>query len=131
MLPSDAKSDDDGRDLAVIAEGLYLANLLLIPGIAFAILFWLWLNNHHTASPVAQQHLKQATFVSMYGGALIVSLSAIFIAVGGLYWEWTWVVVIMYFTCIHSTLVMFGMFALAKAMAGQVWRYPLIGPSIK
>lgn len=131
MLPSDAKSDDDGRDLAVIAEGLYLANLLLIPGIAFAILFWLWLNNRHTASPVARQHLKQATFVSMYGGALIVSLSAIFIAVGGLYWEWTWVIVIMYFTCIHSTLVMFGMFALAKAMAGQVWRYPLIGPSIK
>jgi uncharacterized Tic20 family protein len=131
MLPSDAKPDDDGRDLAVIAEGLYLANLLLIPGIAFAILFWLWLKNRATASPLARQHLKQTTFVSLYGGLLIVSLSAIFIAVGGLYWEWTWVVVIMYFTCIHSTLVMFGMFALAKAMAGQVWRYPLIGPSIK
>jgi hypothetical protein len=37
----------------------------------------------------------------------------------------------MYFTCIHSTLVMFGMYALAKAMAGQVWRFPVIGPSIK
>jgi alanine-alpha-ketoisovalerate/valine-pyruvate aminotransferase len=131
MLPSDANSEDDDRDLAVIAEGLYLANLLLIPGIAFAILFWLWLKNRNTASLLARQHLKQTTFVSLYGGLLIVSLSAIFIGVGGLYWEWTWVVVIMYFTCIHSTLVMFGMYALAKAMAGQVWRFPVIGPSIK
>jgi hypothetical protein len=131
MLPLDANPDDDGRDLAVIAEGLYLANLLLIPGIAFAILLWLWLKNRNTASLLARQHLKQTTFVSLYGGLLIVLLSAAFIGAGGLYWEWTWVVVIMYFTCIHSTLVMFGMYALAKAMAGQVWRYPLIGPSIK
>ena len=49
----------------------------------------------------------------------------------GLHWEWTWVLVIMYFTCIHSTLVMFGMFGLAKAMAGQSWRFPLIGPALK
>jgi hypothetical protein len=40
------------------------------------------------------------------------------------------VLVIMYFTCIHSTLVMFGAYALAKALAGQIWRYPLIGPPV-
>jgi hypothetical protein len=131
MLPSDANPDDDGRDLAVIAEGLYLANLLLIPGIAFAILLGLWLKYRHSAPLLARQHLKQTTLVSLYGGLLIFLFSAIFIAIGGLHWEWTWVVVIMYFTCIHSTLVMFGMYALAKAMAGQVWRFPLIGPSIK
>jgi hypothetical protein len=34
----------------------------------------------------------------------------------------------MYFTCIHSTLVLLGAFGLAKALAGQAWRYPLIGP---
>jgi hypothetical protein len=38
------------------------------------------------------------------------------------------VLVILYFTCIHSTLVLFGMFGLSKALAGQPWRYPLIGP---
>ena len=62
---------------------------------------------------------------------MIFTLSAIVIGLGGLEWEWTWVMVIMYFTCIHSTLVMFGMFALAKAMAGQPWRYPLIGPALE
>ena len=123
--------DKPGQNLAVLAEALYLANLLLVPGIAFAILFWLWLTNKDSAPPLARQHLKQTTFVSLYGGILIVALSALFIAVGGLHWEWTWVVVIMYFTCVHSTLVMFGMFGLAKALAGQIWRFPLIGPPLE
>jgi len=127
----DDKLEEDGRDLAIIAESLYLANLLLVPGICFAILFWLWLKHKDTASPLARQHLKQTTFVSLYGGLMIFTLSAIVIGLGGLEWEWTWVMVIMYFTCIHSTLVMFGMFALAKAVAGQPWRYPLIGPALE
>lgn len=118
-----------GQNLAVAAEGLYLANLLLAPGLAFLALFWLWQKHKDSAPPLARQHLKQTAFVSLYGGILMVSLSAIFIALGGLYWEWTWVLVIMYFTCIHSTLVLFGMFGLSRAMAGQTWRYPLIGPS--
>ncbi|MDP3638995.1 MAG: hypothetical protein Q8R51_16565, partial [Azonexus sp.] len=102
-LLADKQDDDGGRELAVIAEALYLANLLLVPGISFAILFWLWLKNRHSASPLARQHLKQTTFVSLYGGLLIVILSTIFLTLGGLDWEWTWVMVIMYFTCIHST----------------------------
>lgn len=129
-------SDDDfgfteekaGQNLAVLAEALFLINLLLAPGIGFALLLWLWLKHKDSAPPLARQHLKQATFVSLYGGLLIVSLSALFILVGGLRHEYTWVAVILYFTCIHSTLVLFGMFGLIKAMAGQTWRFPLIGP---
>lgn len=117
-----------GQNLAVIAESLYLANLLMAPGLAFAALLWLWLRHGDSAPPLARQHLKQTTFVSLYGGILIVACSAIFIALGGLYWEWTWVLVILYFTCIHSTLVLFGMYGLSRALAGQTWRYPLIGP---
>ena len=135
MPPSDDKFSDSGdktgQNLAVLAEAHYLANLLLVPGIAFAVLAWLWLKNKDSAPPLARQHLRQTTFVSLYGGILIVVLSALFIAIGGLHWEWTWVVVIMYFTCVHSTLVMFGMFGLAKALAGQIWRYPLIGPALE
>jgi len=117
-----------GQNLAVLAEALFLINLLLAPGIGFALLLWLWLKHKDSAPPLARQHLKQATFVSLWGGLLIVSLSALFILVGGLRHEYTWVAVILYFTCIHSTLVLFGMFGLIKAMAGQTWRFPLIGP---
>lgn len=119
-----------GQRLAVVAESLYLANLLILPGIAFAVLFWLW-RKHQDAPPLARNHLKQTFFVSLWGGALIGLFTVIFIVLGGLDWAWTWVLVIMYFTCVHSTLVVYGMLGLARAMAGKPFRYPLIGPKLE
>ena len=120
-----------GQGLAVAAEALFLLNLLALPGLAFAILVGLWLRFRHSAPPLARQHLKQATYVSFWGGLLIVGLSTAILAAGGLQSAWTWVVLILYFTCIHATLVLFGMFALIKAMNAQVWRFPLIGPHLE
>ena len=119
-----------GQALAVLAEALFLINLLLLPGIAFLILAGLWLHFRHSAPPLARQHLKQATLVSLWGGLLIVCFAAGILLAGGLDWECTWVALILYFTCIHSTLVLLGMYALIKAMSGQVWRFPLIGPTV-
>ncbi len=120
-----------GQGLAVAAEALFLLNLLALPGLAFAILVGLWFRFRHSAPPLARQHLKQATYVSFWGGLLIVGLSTAILAAGGLQSAWTWVVLILYFTCIHATLVLFGMFALIKAMNAQVWRFPLIGPRLE
>lgn len=116
-----------GQALAVAAESLFLANLLVAPGLAFLAIAWLRLR-HPAAPPLARCHLDQAFFVSLWGGALLVVASGIFIALGGLAWEWTWVVVILYFTTVHSTLLLFGALGLAKAMAGKSYAYPLIGP---
>jgi uncharacterized Tic20 family protein len=124
-------SPEAGQSLAVLAEILYLTNLLLAPGLAFGALLWLWLRHKDSAPPLARQHLHQATVVSLVGGVLIVCLSGAWVAFGGLDSAWTWVVVLTYFVCIHGTLVLLGMFALSKAMAGQVWRYPLIGPRLR
>ncbi len=120
-----------GQNLAVLAESLFLINLLLLPGLTFAALFALWLKNRNSAPPLARQHLRQTTFVSLVGGFLIVVLSGLILALGGLDWAWTWVVLVLYFTCIHSTLVLLGMYGLIKAMSGQVWRFPLIGPPLE
>ena len=121
---------EPGQGLAVVAESLYLANLLILPGIAFALLFWLRLINGD-APLLARNHLKQTFFVSLWGGALISIFTIAFLALGGLQWAWTWVLVIMYFTCVHSTLVVCGMLGLARAMAGKPFRYPLIGPKLE
>ncbi len=131
-------SDDDfgfeeekaGQNLAVLAEALYLVNLLVLPGITFLLLVGLWFKFRDSAPPLARQHLKQTTFISLIGGMLIVTLSGLILGLGGLDWEWTWVTLILYFTCIHSTLVLLGMYALIKAMNGQMWRFPLIGPAV-
>lgn len=119
-----------GQNLAIAAQSLYLANLLILPGIAFLGLFWLWKVNAN-AAPLARNHLRQTLFVSLWGALLLAVSSTVFIAFGGLQSGWTWVAVILYFTCIHSTLVVFGMFGLARAMAGRPFRFPLIGPRLE
>ncbi len=116
-----------GQGLAVLAESLFLTNLMLAPGLAFLAIVWLWLK-HRGAPPLARCHLDQTFWVSLWGGAAIVVASAAILLLGGLDWEWTWVIVILYFTCVHSTLILFGALGLAKAMAGRPYRYPMIGP---
>ena len=119
-----------GQGLAIAAEALFLLNLLALPGLAFAILAGLWFRFRHDAPPLARQHLRQAFVVSLWGGVLIVACSAGILLAGGLQEQWTWVVLILYFTCIHSTLILLGMVALVKAMGGQAWRFPVIGPKL-
>jgi uncharacterized Tic20 family protein len=127
LQPSDA-DQAPGQGLAVAAESLYLINLMLAPGLAFLAIVWLWLMRREGAPALARCHLDQTFFVSLWGGVLIVVACAAILLLGGLDWEWTWVIVIMYFTCVHSTLIMFGALGLAKAMAGKPYRYPVIGP---
>lgn len=117
-----------GQSLAVMAESLYLCNLLVAPGLAFVALWWLWLRHKDSAPQLARQHLRQALWSSVVAGVLILCLTTALLTLGGIHGPWTWVLVLTYFICVHSMLVLLGMFALAKAMAGQVWRYPLIGP---
>jgi O-antigen ligase len=121
-------ADPEGCRLAVIAEALYLANLLALPGLAFLVLAWLWYRERHTAPLLGRLHLEQTFTVSLWGGILIVVCSATILVFGGLDQRWTWVAVILYFTCVHSTLVLLGVVGLAKAMACKPWAYPLIGP---
>lgn len=116
-----------GQSLAVTAESLYLVNLMLAPGLAFLAIAWLWLKHRHSAPPLARCHLDQTFYVSLWGGALIVIANALLFWWLGWNWEWTWVIVVIYFTCVHSTLILFGMLGLAKAMAGKPYTYPLIG----
>jgi hypothetical protein len=125
-LPPSVAESPPGQALAVVAEALFLANLLLAPGLAFAAIAWLWFGQRE-APPLARCHLDQAFWVSLWGGVLIVVASSAILMLGGFGWRWTWVAVILYFTCIHSTLVVFGAFGLAKAMAGKPYVYPLIG----
>ena len=119
------RADDADRQHAILAEGLYLANLLVAPGLAFAGLLWL---RGRATGPLARQHVRQAIVGSLWAGALLVGLSGAILALGGFDSMWSWLWVILYFTFFHSTLVLFGMVGLSRAIAGQPFRYPLIGP---
>lgn len=121
----DTNADD--RSLAIAAETLFLVNLLLLPGLGFAILLGLYLLRRRRASALARNHLSQTVGVSLIGGTLIVCVIGLIIALGGFDSGYTWMVAVLYFTFIHSTLILLGIMGLVKAMAGQPFRFPLIG----
>lgn len=119
-----------GQGPAVAAESLYLINLLLAPGLGFLALLVLYLRRRRGAPPLAAAHLAQTLAASLWAGILLVLVNALILVLGGYRGMHTWVVLILYFTIAHSTLVLFGVVGLAKAMAGQCWRYPLLGPPL-
>ena len=116
-----------GQTLAVTAELLYIANLLILPGLAFLLLLLLWWRKRDHAPPLAAAHLRQTVSASLWAGGLLVIANAAILLLGGYQGVHTWVIAILWFTVIHSILVLLGVVGLAKAMAGQCWRFPLIG----
>jgi hypothetical protein len=111
----------------VLAESLYLANLLLVPGLAFGILLYLYRRHAVSAPPLARCHLRQTLSASLWAGALLILVNLLILLLGGYRAAYTWLLVILYFVVCHTTLVMLGMIGLARAMAGQCFRYPLVG----
>lgn len=116
-----------GTKLAITAESLYLVNLLLVPGLAFAVLAVLYLRHVRSAAPLARCHLRQTMMGSLWAGVLLVLVNGLILALGGYQAPGTWVVLVLYFVCCHTGLVLLGVLGLAKAMAGQPYRYPLLG----
>ncbi len=132
MPPSDAEQDTTshavaGQSLATAAEALYLANLLVLPGIAFVILMFLFLRRARTAPPLARCHLRQTVSASIWAGIMLLLVNGLIILLGGYASSTTWIIVILYFTTVHASLVLLGTVGLAKAMAGRPFVFPLIG----
>lgn len=129
-MPVSADSEETeipGQSQAVWAEALYLSNLLIAPGLAFAALIWLYFRRSADLPALATCHLRQAVSASLWAGALLVIANLLIILLGGYTAPNTWVIVIIYFTTCHSTLVLLGVLGLAKAMAGQKYVFPLVG----
>ncbi len=114
--------------LAITAEVLYLLNLLLLPGLAFVVLLYLYRKHLHTAPPLSRCHLRQTVTGSVWAGVLLILANGLILALGGYQAPATWVILILYFTTCHASLVLLGVLGLSKAMAGQCYRYPLLGP---
>ncbi len=117
-----------GPPLAIAAEALFLINLMLLPGLAFAILLVLWFVHRNHADPLVRNHLRQTAMTCIWGGMLLVTISIGIFLLGGFDNPWSWVIGVLYFTFVHSTLILLGVLGLSRAINGRSWRYPLLGP---
>lgn len=121
---TDAQPKD--TNIAILAETLFLANLLLIPVVPFLVLYFLFLKHRKNPDSLAYNHIRQTFIASLWAGFFIVIVAAVFYFVSNVSSAVTWTVIITYFTCIHSLFVMYGIYGLSKAMAGQKVKFPFI-----
>jgi hypothetical protein len=122
----------DGQQLAILAESLYVANLLIIPFLGFIILGIIFLKKHGSAPPLAQSHLEQTIAASIGIAIMFIAFAGIImlLRMWGLEAAGVWMIVVIVFTVIHATMVLFGVLGLAKALAGKCWHFPVFGHAL-
>lgn len=118
---------DFDRDIAVQAELCFLLNLLVLPGVAFVALLLIARKHWHSDNPLTRCHLRQAVRASIWSGVLLAIVSIIILAMGNFGSVWTWMVLLLYFICCHSLLILLGVWGVTQASAGKIFVYPLIG----
>lgn len=119
-----------GPRLAIAAEALFLINLMLLPVLGFGLLMGLWFKHRNHPDPLVQNHLGQTVATSLWGGALLVSISVGIFLLGGFNNPWSWVIGVLYFILVHAGLILLGVMGLVRAINGHYWRYPLVGPRL-
>ncbi len=122
----ESPAPDDIR-LAIAIESLYLGNLLLAPGLAYAVVLWLHFTGRTVGKPVAACHLAQTLRAGLLGVILPLVTITYIMAVGGFVTLGAWVAAEVYVIFIHTPLILLGLVGLIKAMAGKPYRFPLIG----
>ncbi len=103
---------------AIIYQSLYLMNLLLLPGIAFIILLWLFYKNSKQLG-WQRIHLYRAIQLSLLAGLLVIIMPLIIIFTAKKF-EAYLLAMILYCISVHTAFVMMGMLNLARAMARKV-----------
>lgn len=121
------KIQANDTNIAILAETLFLANLLLIPVIPFLVLFSLYRKYSKRPDSLAFNHIRQTFIASLWAGIFIVCVVGVFYFLSSVSPAVTWTIIITYLTCVHSLFVMLGIYGLAKAMGGLTVKFPVIG----
>ena len=122
-----ASEQNSGTTIAMIAEGLFLLNLFLLPVVSFMILALLYWRHRNHESRLARNHLKQAFAAAGISTALFLLSNLLIVLYGGYHSVALLVAVEVYLVIVVTPFSIIGIFGLLKAMAQQEYCYPLIG----
>lgn len=108
--------------LASRAYLFYLLNITFLPGLAFVAQLLLWRQTRTRCLAFAVAHSRQGIIASITAGVLLTLITGLIIAIGGLNSPYTWVVLILYFTLCHTTLILLGILGYTRASAGKSFK---------
>ncbi|MFC3153256.1 hypothetical protein ACFOEK_19610 [Litoribrevibacter euphylliae] len=136
---------------AVQAQAWYLANLLALPGLSFLVLLYLYLKYVRpyqgvirdqrdlelsddqplatsltiTQAELDASHIRSAFWLSVIGGSTVIGGCGLLFFLTGNNAK-AWVMIVLYFTVLHTSFVLWGMFNLAKAWSSKLPFFKLI-----
>jgi uncharacterized membrane protein len=115
-----------GKAIAIISEALYGLNLLfsLLPLLG---LLWLYFRYHDHPADLARIHLRQALAGALVVSAIFLGANLLILVLGGYRSMATLIVFEVYYIAVVPLFLIPGLLGLIKAMAGEPYRYPLIG----
>ncbi|MDJ0893174.1 MAG: hypothetical protein QNK18_18515 [Gammaproteobacteria bacterium] len=117
-----------GCELAIAAQAFYITNMLLAPGLGAALLVFLYLHCARRKAPaIALNHLRQAIFATAWAGVVLAVFLGLIVVTGGYPSAWFWPLMGIYFVVFHLPMSWFGVQGLGRALAGEDYRYPLVG----
>lgn len=121
-----------GKDSAVLIESLYVANLLILPGLSFLALLYLFMNKRRSLPLLARSHLDQTMSACIWIAVLLTACttSVFTMRYAGIEDVTLWIIAVILFTTLHASMVFLGILGLAKALAGKCFRYPVVGKAL-
>ncbi|GLX76929.1 hypothetical protein tinsulaeT_02690 [Thalassotalea insulae] len=103
------------KNAAILYQSLYLANLLLLPGLSFLYLLWLFFQRKQDKG-WHRFHLYRAIQLSLSAFILLILLPlVVIIATDNV--SSSIMVMLVYFITLHTLFVLIGMLNIARAMA--------------
>lgn len=127
QVQADNPLSQQQRKLAAVAQGLYLVNITILPIFAFIILIFLYFKNRASMHMTTLCHFRQSILANILSGFLLCVVSLVILLTGSFDSPYTWMILLLYFISIHSVLILYGVFGLIKALAGDAYQYPIIG----
>ena len=118
----------EGCDLAIAAEAFYIVNMVLAPGLGFMMLAALYPYCKKKRPPaIAMNHLRQAISATVWAVVIVTIFLVLLWVTGGYPSPYFWSLVAVYFLFFHIPMSVIGIIGFGKALAGENYRYPIIG----
>lgn len=103
------------RRLAISGEAWYLVNLLLLPGIGFAVQVVLWRRHRHRSPGPGLERLRRSWVTSLAAGGAVAGVTALAWLLFG-FTPAGWAALLLGVICVHTGFVLLGLLRLAEAL---------------
>ena len=97
-----------------------LLNLTILPVISFIVLLLIYQKTK--AGDIDHYHALLGIKINLFAAVALFLVSGLMILLGGFDSAWTWVYVITYFTIVHTSFIVFAVWALVRSWSGDKLR---------